>query len=113
MSNIVSEHDSDRDSHGEAPLLSLRGISKDFGPVQALRGINLDVYAGKVTALCGDNGAGKSSLIKVISGIWQQSGGDLIWNGETVEILSLIHICAELQWPEECCRCWRPQSQST
>jgi ABC-type sugar transport system ATPase subunit len=88
MTDDVDPHDSGRVVGNNVPLLSLRGISKDFGPVQALRGIDLDVFAGKVTALCGDNGAGKSSLIKVISGIWQQNSGDLIWNGEIVEIRS-------------------------
>ncbi|HTW06947.1 MAG TPA: hypothetical protein VME46_05530, partial [Acidimicrobiales bacterium] len=43
-----------------APLLELRGIQKSFGPVRALSGVDLVVAAGKVTALCGDNGAGKS-----------------------------------------------------
>jgi ABC-type sugar transport system ATPase subunit len=66
------------------PLLRLRGIGKSFGPVQALTGIDLDVPAGKVTALVGDNGAGKSTLIKCIAGIWQPSGGQLIWNGRPV-----------------------------
>jgi ABC-type sugar transport system ATPase subunit len=66
------------------PLLRLRGIGKSFGPVQALTGIDLDIPAGKVTALVGDNGAGKSTLIKCIAGIWQPSGGQLIWNGRPV-----------------------------
>ncbi|HEY6470523.1 MAG TPA: sugar ABC transporter ATP-binding protein, partial [Candidatus Dormibacteraeota bacterium] len=42
------------------PLLKLRGIDKHFGPVQALYQVNLDLPAGQVTGLCGDNGAGKS-----------------------------------------------------
>src|SRR5207247_10407712 len=51
------------------PLLRLRGINKNFGPVQALVGVDLDVPSGQVTALAGDNGAGKSVLIKCIAGI--------------------------------------------
>jgi ABC-type sugar transport system ATPase subunit len=82
------DHDGGQIVNNDTPLLSLHGISKDFGPVQALRGIDLDVVAGKVTALCGDNGAGKSSLIKVISGIWQQTSGDIFWEGKRVEIHS-------------------------
>jgi D-xylose transport system ATP-binding protein len=66
------------------PLLQLRGIGKNFGPVQALTDINLDIPAGQVTALVGDNGAGKSTLIKTISGIWEPSGGQLIWQGKPV-----------------------------
>jgi ABC-type sugar transport system ATPase subunit len=71
---------------GGPPLLSLRGITKHFGPVQALGGVDLDVPAGHVTALVGDNGAGKSTLIKTISGIWQPDGGEILWEGEPVHI---------------------------
>ncbi|MGA8456032.1 MAG: ATP-binding cassette domain-containing protein [Streptosporangiaceae bacterium] len=70
------------------PLLRLRGVSKSFGPVQALTDINLDIPNGEVTALVGDNGAGKSTLIKTIAGIWQPSSGELIWNGKPVHIHS-------------------------
>ena len=72
--------------NGDTPLLQLRGISKNFGPVQALTGIDLDIAAGQVTALVGDNGAGKSTLIKTIAGIWQPSSGELIWQGRPVHI---------------------------
>ena len=51
-------------TESSAPLLSLRGINKSFGPVHVLRDVDLDVRAGRVTALVGDNGAGKSTLIK-------------------------------------------------
>ena len=67
-------------------LLSLRGISKSFGPVQALQDVDLDVPAGQVTAIIGDNGAGKSTLIKSISGIWSPSCGQIFWNGQEVQI---------------------------
>jgi ABC-type sugar transport system ATPase subunit len=70
----------------DVPLLALRGIGKSFGPVQALADINLDIPAGQVTALAGDNGAGKSTLIKCIAGIYQPSGGKLLWNGQPVHI---------------------------
>jgi ABC-type sugar transport system ATPase subunit len=66
----------------DASLLQLRGIGKSFGPVQALSGVDLDIPAGQVTALVGDNGAGKSTLIKTISGIWEPSEGQLIWQGK-------------------------------
>jgi ABC-type sugar transport system ATPase subunit len=52
-------------------LLSLHGITKSFGAVQALQHVDLDIPNGQVTALIGDNGAGKSTLIKTISGIWR------------------------------------------
>jgi ABC-type sugar transport system ATPase subunit len=74
--------------NGDAPLLQLENIGKSFGPVQALAGINLDVPAGKVTALVGDNGAGKSTLIKCIAGIWQPTTGQLVWRGKPVHLHS-------------------------
>src|SRR6266851_4340087 len=72
---------------GDSPLLRLRGIGKSFGPVHALVGIDLDIPEGQVTALVGDNGAGKSTLIKTISGIWEPTTGELIWNGKPVQLL--------------------------
>ena len=68
------------------PLLELRGIDKNFGPVQALRGVSLEVPAGQVTALVGDNGAGKSVLIKTISGIHTPERGQIYWEGRPVSI---------------------------
>lgn len=65
-------------------LLSLRGISKNFGAVRALRDVDLDVPAGEVTALIGDNGAGKSTLIKAIAGIWEPSSGEKWWQGKKI-----------------------------
>jgi len=70
------------------PLLRLRGVSKTFGPVQALTGIDLDIPAGQVTALVGDNGAGKSTLIKTIAGIWELAAGEMIWQGRPVRFRS-------------------------
>jgi D-xylose transport system ATP-binding protein len=72
--------------NGSEPLLSLRGVSKNFGPVQALTDVDLDVRAGEVTALIGDNGAGKSVLIKTISGIHAPEHGEIYWQGEPVRI---------------------------
>jgi D-xylose transport system ATP-binding protein len=72
----------------EGTLLSLRGISKRFGPVQALTEVDLDIPAGKVTALIGDNGAGKSSLIKTIAGLWSPDHGEIIWTGKPVHLSS-------------------------
>jgi D-xylose transport system ATP-binding protein len=65
-------------------LLSLRGIAKNFGPVQALKHVDLDVPAAQVTALIGDNGAGKSVLIKTIAGIYPPTSGHIFWQGREV-----------------------------
>ena len=70
------------------PLLRLRGIAKHFGAVQALSGVDLDVPAGQVTALVGDNGAGKSVLIKTIAGIHEPDAGEILWEGRRVRIRS-------------------------
>ena len=68
------------------PLLSLRGVNKSFGAVHVLRDVNLDVWAGQVTALVGDNGAGKSTLIKGIAGIYPFESGEIQFDGEPVKI---------------------------
>ena len=68
------------------PLLELRGVQKSFGPVRALAGVDLVVHAGEVTALCGDNGAGKSVTIKIIAGIHPADGGRILWRGHPVSI---------------------------
>ena len=68
------------------PLLRLRGISKNFGPVRALTDVDLDLHAGEVTALAGDNGAGKSVLIKCIAGIHAPTSGEIWWEGQQVSI---------------------------
>jgi ABC-type sugar transport system ATPase subunit len=68
------------------PLLELRGLQKRFGPVRALRGVDLAVPAGKVTALVGDNGAGKSVLIRTVSGIHTPDGGEILWEGSPARI---------------------------
>jgi len=65
-------------------LLSLRDIDKNFGPVRALTGVDLDVPAAQATALLGDNGAGKSVLVKTISGIHAPDGGRILWEGRPV-----------------------------
>jgi D-xylose transport system ATP-binding protein len=67
-------------------VLSLRGVNKSFGPVHVLKDVDLDVYAGKVTALVGDNGAGKSTLIKCIAGIYNPEAGDFFFEGSKVTI---------------------------
>jgi D-xylose transport system ATP-binding protein len=86
--NIGTEakRDSGPSASADQPLLGLRGITKHFGPVEALRYCDLDIPAGKVTALIGDNGAGKSTLIKTIAGIYAPSSGQIFWEGKEVHI---------------------------
>ncbi|MBO0728425.1 MAG: sugar ABC transporter ATP-binding protein [Acidimicrobiaceae bacterium] len=75
----------------DRPLLSLRGVVKRFGAVEALSGVDLDVPAGHVTALVGDNGAGKSTLIKTVSGIYQPDAGEIRWDGQVVHVRGPRH----------------------
>ncbi|MFI6936547.1 ATP-binding cassette domain-containing protein [Streptomyces sp. NPDC050287] len=69
-----------------SPLLALRGISKRFGAVQALKDVELEVHPGEVVALLGDNGAGKSTLIRVIAGVTPADTGVIKWEGRAVQI---------------------------
>ena len=68
------------------PVMSLRGITKRFGAVQALSGIELDVYPGEVVAIVGDNGAGKSTFVKILAGVYTPDEGVISFNGDQVSI---------------------------
>jgi D-xylose transport system ATP-binding protein len=70
----------------EAPILECRGVSKAFGAVQALYDVDFEVRPGEVMALVGDNGAGKSSLIKGIAGIYPFDRGQVRYEGDDVDI---------------------------
>jgi len=72
----------------ETPILQLRGISKSFGSVQALTDVDFEVRDGEVMALVGDNGAGKSTLIKCVAGIHTPDSGEILFDGEPVDIHS-------------------------
>jgi D-xylose transport system ATP-binding protein len=69
-----------------AALLELEGVSKRFGPVQALDRVDFAVHAGEVVGLVGDNGAGKSTMIKTIAGIHPADEGTIKFEGRPVSI---------------------------
>ncbi len=69
-------------------LLSLRGVTKTFGAVNALTDIDMDVASGEVVAIVGDNGAGKSTLVKVLAGVHQPDSGTITFAGSSVDIPS-------------------------
>src|SRR5687767_888260 len=73
-----------------SPLPVVRGITKSFAGVQALKGVDLAVRAGEVHCVLGQNGAGKSTLIKTLAGVHQPDAGEILWQGETVTIADPI-----------------------
>lgn len=75
-------------SSAPAPLLEARGIAKYFGAITALHDVNFHVNAGEVLGVVGDNGAGKSTLMKILSGLYQPSEGELIFDGRPVQFSS-------------------------
>ena len=70
------------------PLLQARSIAKRFGALQALADVDVDIHAGEVLAILGDNGAGKSTFIKVLSGAYEPSAGTLLLDGAPVSFAS-------------------------
>lgn len=71
-------------------MIEMRGISKAFPGVQALRDCSLEVYQGEVHALLGENGAGKSTLMKILTGIYQADAGKIVFNGRETKINSVL-----------------------
>jgi ABC-type sugar transport system ATPase subunit len=70
------------------PILEVAGLRKSFGPVHALRGVDMELRRGEVLALVGDNGAGKSTLIKHIAGVYRADAGTIHLAGERIDLLS-------------------------
>jgi simple sugar transport system ATP-binding protein len=70
------------------PIVEMRGISKSFGPVQALVNVNLQLMPGEVLGLVGDNSAGKSTLMKILTGAYQRDAGDVLIGGTPVRFKS-------------------------
>ena len=74
-----------RPQTSHTPRLALRGISKSFGAVRAIRSAEITIQAGRVHALVGENGAGKSTMIKIISGVEQADTGTIAFDGAPVD----------------------------
>lgn len=70
------------------PLLSVKNVSKNYKAVQALAGVNLEVYPGEVVAIVGDNAAGKSTLVKILAGVHTPDSGTIEFGGSPVTISS-------------------------
>lgn len=77
-----------RSSKKVPPLLEMSGITKRFGPVDVLRGIDLSINRSEAIGLVGDNGAGKSTLVKILSGVYKQTAGNIRFAGEEISLNS-------------------------
>merc|ERR1712167_477742 len=73
---------SSQEKQSKPVFLNLHNISKSFGAIEALKGINMQLLAGEVVGLMGDNGAGKSTLIKILSGNYPPTEGEMYLGGE-------------------------------
>ena len=69
---------------GPTPVISIRGIGKQFNAVRALNNVSFDVRAGELHAVMGENGAGKSTLMKILSGVYSEYEGELYLRGSRV-----------------------------
>ena len=78
------------DGDSGAPTIAVRGITKHFGTIQALRGVDLDIYPGEIVGLVGDNGAGKSTLVNILSGGLQPNAGTIFVEGKRVSFSSSL-----------------------
>ena len=68
------------------PMLEMRGVCKNYGPVQALCDLDFKIFNNEIVGLLGDNGAGKSTLIKMISGVVRVDKGEIFWNGKAIHM---------------------------
>ncbi|TDQ80479.1 monosaccharide ABC transporter ATP-binding protein (CUT2 family) [Dongia mobilis] len=107
-------------------VLKLSGVSKSFGPVQALRGVDFDLRRGEIHAIAGENGAGKSTLMNIVDGIIRPDSGEIYIDDELVEITSpavaqrlgigLVHqeiaLCPDVSVAENICMCATSISRS-
>src|SRR5256885_11795375 len=67
------------------PLLSVRGVTKVFPGVRALDGVDFTLRRGEIHTLMGENGAGKSTLIKVLAGAYHRDGGEILFDGFSID----------------------------
>jgi simple sugar transport system ATP-binding protein len=70
------------------PLVEMRGIGKSFGAVRALGGVDLVLFPGEILGVVGDNSAGKSTLMKILTGAYQRDSGEILIGGEPVHFKS-------------------------
>ena len=72
----------------ETPLFSVRNLVKTFGPVCAVDGVSLDFYPHEVVGIIGDNGAGKSTFLSLLTGFHQPDSGQFLYRGRPLQVRS-------------------------
>ena len=87
---LMPRQDASMTNNNEDLILSVRGLSKYYAKVRALSDITLDIRRGEVLALCGENGAGKSTFIKMLTGAETPSSGQIIFDGKTYDTLDPV-----------------------
>jgi D-xylose transport system ATP-binding protein len=88
MSTVQNTETETQPSPSAQPLLALKGFSKSFGAVEALKEVDFELHAGEVVGLVGDNGAGKSTLIKAVAGVQPPDAGEARFEGRPVRLHS-------------------------
>src|SRR5690348_2583920 len=69
-----------------APVVELRGVTKRFGPVEVLSDVDLSLRGGRVHSLAGENGAGKSTIVKILAGVHRPDAGRILLDGSDIEL---------------------------
>ena len=90
------------------PILSIRNLEVNYGAIQALRGVSLDVYPGEIVAVIGANGAGKSTMMNAVMGDVKRSGGEILLNGKQLPDKSFKVVCEKISISPEGRRVFAP-----
>ncbi len=90
------------------PILSIKNLEVNYGAIQALRGVSLDVYHGEIVAVIGANGAGKSTMMNAIMGDVKRSGGEILLNGKQLPDKSFKVVCEKISISPEGRRVFAP-----
>src|SRR5215216_5354973 len=75
-------------SDAAASMLGVRGLTKSFGPITALKDVSLYFRAGEIHAICGENGAGKSTLVKILTGVYAPDAGTIVIDGQPISVVN-------------------------